>query len=79
LWVGVLGWVDAADVVRFGLACRTAHLLAAEPSLWRALYLRRLSSASATKVPPTTPATKFIIYLILFNFCDFKQPICFIY
>jgi hypothetical protein len=55
--VGVLGWVDdAADVVRFGLTCRTAHLLAAEPSLWRALYLRRLSPASATKVPPTTPA-----------------------
>jgi len=50
VWVDVLGWADAADVVRFGLTCRAANVLATDPSLWRTLCPRFLFPSCARQV-----------------------------
>ncbi|ELR10990.1 uncharacterized protein ACA1_353980 [Acanthamoeba castellanii str. Neff] len=51
VWVDILGWVDgAADVVRFGLTCRAANVLATDPSLWRTLCPRLLFPSCAGQV-----------------------------
>ena len=53
VWVDILGWVDGADdVVRFGLTCRAANVLATDPSLWRTLCPRLLFPSCADQVRP---------------------------
>jgi hypothetical protein len=39
VWLSVLAWTGGADVVRFGMTCHAASLLAADASLWRAMCL----------------------------------------
>jgi hypothetical protein len=57
VWLHVLACAAGSDVVRFGMTCQAASLLATDASLWRTLCLRQKQhqryAPPAEALPPT--------------------------
>ncbi len=62
VWLHVLACAAGSDVVRFGMTCQAASLLAADASLWRTLCLRQKQHQ---RYAPLAEALPPFIYLFI--------------
>lgn len=67
VWLHVLACAAGSDVVRFGMTCQAASLLATDASLWRTLCLRQKQhqryAPPAEALPPKQKSKTMYIYL----------------
>jgi hypothetical protein len=63
VWLHVLACAAGSDVVRFGMTCQAASLLAADASLWRTLCLRQKQHQ---RYAPHAEALPPFIYLFIY-------------
>ena len=64
VWLHVLACAAGSDVVRFGMTCQAASLLAADASLWRTLCLRQKQHQ---RYAPPAEALPPFIYLLKYT------------